>query len=286
VSYYDWYPKPNQPKKTDRGMRAKSRRGSFVDTWWATRWIDALEQLMDPGRLRRGRRYARAGQVLSITEKRGSIEAKVQGSRAKPYNVTIALEALTAAEWDKVLDILAKRAIFAAQLLSGEMPPDIEEAFDAAGVNLFPVAEDELIIDCTCPDWAEVCKHVAAVHYLLGEQFDENPWLLFRLRGRSEGQIMAGLRSRQGAEADTAAAEMSQAPPLQECLDHFWQTTEPLALSFAIEPPLVSLSVLRRLGQPGFLKDDLESLLRASYQNVTQATIGAWLGQEMGGDEP
>lgn len=183
MSYYDWYPE-SRPIQTDRGLKARSRRGGFAKNWWAERWIGNLEQLMDAGRLRRGRRYARQGQVLSLEERAGGVVAEVQGSRRKPYRVRIDLEPLDDAGWERVIDVLAERALFAARLLSGEMPEDIEEAFSAAGASLFPERRGELRTECSCPDPAQVCKHTAAVHYILGERFDEDPFLLFRLRGR------------------------------------------------------------------------------------------------------
>ena len=149
---------------------------------------------MDSGRLSRGRSYARRGQVLNIDEKDGEIRARVQGSRRAPYKVRISLNVLDDMAWDRVLDVLADQAIFTAQLLAGEMPAGIEEAFTAAGTSLFPVSGRELDTDCSCPDWSNPCKHIAAVYFLLGEAFDDDPFMLFRLRGRTETQILAELR--------------------------------------------------------------------------------------------
>ncbi len=193
--YDDFYP-PSRPIRTDQGLKARSQRGKFGQSWWAGRWIAALERLVDAGRLSRGRSYARAGQVLSIEERGGRVTARVQGSRPKPYTVSIELTRLTDAQWDAVVERMAERAAFVAHLLAGEMPKDIEEAFVAAGVSLFPDRSGDLITSCTCPDYANPCKHVAASHYILAERFDEDPFMLFRLRGRSEEQILAALRTR------------------------------------------------------------------------------------------
>ncbi len=155
MSYHDWYPE-SRPIQTDRGLKARSRRGGFARNWWAERWISNLEQLMDAGRLRRGRRYARQGQVLSLEERAGGVVAEVQGSRRKPYRVRIDLEPLDDAGWERVIEVLAERAHFAARLLSGEMPEDIEEAFSAADASLFPERRGELRTECSCPDPARV----------------------------------------------------------------------------------------------------------------------------------
>ena len=144
--------KPSSPSETGKGIKAHSKRGAFAENWWAQRWIGALEHVTDAGRLRRGQSYARKGQVLSIDEKAGVITARVQGSRPTPYKATIRLAPFTDAQWQAVIDGLAERAIFSAQLLAGEMPREIEEAFSAAGLSLFPAREDELVTNCTCPD--------------------------------------------------------------------------------------------------------------------------------------
>ncbi|MBX3055572.1 MAG: hypothetical protein KF770_03785 [Anaerolineae bacterium] len=128
--YYDF--KPTRPIETDQGIKARSKRGDFVKNWWATRWIKAMERVMDSGRLQRGRSYARKGQVLSLEEGQGRMTAKVQGSQRTPYKITIELTPLTEKDWEKVLAALAARPYFVAQLLAGEMPPEIEEVFQVA----------------------------------------------------------------------------------------------------------------------------------------------------------
>ena len=193
---YGNYFKPTKPKEAKDGIKARSKRGSFAKNWWAQRWIMALERLVDSGRLSRGRTYARKGQVLSIEESKNGISARVQGSRKTPYKVSIQIAPLSDSEWEKVFDALAKQAIFTAQLLAGEMPQDIEQTFDTAKVSLFPAKRGDLVTDCSCPDYANPCKHIAATHYILGERFDEDPFLIFRLRGRSQEQVMEALRRR------------------------------------------------------------------------------------------
>jgi uncharacterized Zn finger protein len=283
MRYSDFY-EPTTPRRSKAGIKAQSQRGAFAKHWWADRWIKALEGLLDAGRLRRGRSYARSGQVLSISEKAGGIEAKVQGSRPTPYKVSIELAALSDQQWQAVISALADRAIFTAQLLAGEMPQEIEEAFAAAGVSLFPDKSAELVTDCSCPDWANPCKHVAAVHYILGEQFDEDPFLLFRLRGRNQEQIIDALRSRRSA---AAGAELQETPatytvqeaaqPLTESLDRFW-SMEPPVTHFAlnIKPPVTPLSALKRLGQPAFLPENVEAVLAPVYRAASEAAIAGY----------
>lgn len=277
--FYNYFERTT-PIQTEEGIKARSQRGGFAKNWWAERWIKALERLVDKGRLSRGRSYARKGQVLEIKETKDGVAAKVQGSRPTPYKITINLKHLSGAEWAKVIDALAARAIFTAQLLAGEMPQEIEEAFAAAGVSLFPGKRDELVTSCSCPDYANPCKHVAATHYILGEQFDEDPFLLFRLRGRSQEQIMTALRARRAADAPMLAEEREAyvvdepAKPLEESLDTFWSAGQALTgFPTNIQPPATPLPVLKRLGQPGFLEENLMYLLRAAYTAITEKAV-------------
>ncbi len=290
MSRYDYYHffEPSRPIETDKGIKARSKRGDFAKNWWATRWIKALERLLDSGRLSRGRSYARKGQVLSITETKEGIEARVQGSSRRPYKVTIALDPLSQAEWEKVIDALASQAIFTAHLLAGEMPHEIETAFAAAGVSLFPEKSKQLITDCSCPDWANPCKHVAAVHYILGERFDEDPFLLFRLRGRTQEQVLAALRARRAGSDEPAEEEEAEEPvtPLPESVDNFWGVSEPgEPFKTSIKPPVAQLPVLKRLGQPNFLDEDVLALLGPAYRAITESAIATAFGEGVAEEE-
>jgi uncharacterized Zn finger protein len=287
-SYYDSYwPSYQSTRPIDvDGIKAKSRSGEFVQNWWATRWIEALKALMDSARLSRGRAYARRGQVLDIVLKPGKITARVQGSRPSPYKVTISLKPLKDTQWEAIFDALAAQAIFAAQLLNGEMPPDIEQVFDAIKVPLFPTSKQDLETDCSCPDWANPCKHIAAVYYLLGEQFDGDPFLLLKLRGREKDEISEALRRRRAGPdtlasptaAPIAAAEVSEpdeVPPLAARLDEYWGTDEALAdFNVQITEPVVELALLKRVGQPDFVESAaFRDQMERTYRAVTEQSL-------------
>ena len=195
--YWPHY-EPARPKPVKNGIKTKNERGAIGETWWSKRWIHVLESLGMGARLDRGRSYARRGQVVSIDVQKSVVTAKVQGSRPKPYSITIRLVSLSDKDWDKVIDIMASQAIFAAKLLSGEMPQNIEEAFVEAKVSLFPRSGKDLDTDCSCPDYANPCKHIAAVYYILAERFDSDPFLIFKLRGRTKEEIIQALRKKRG----------------------------------------------------------------------------------------
>ena len=120
MSYGDYF-KPSRPKAAKDGIKARSQRGGFAKSWWAQRWITALERLNESGQLARGRSYARRGQVLSIEEVKGGVEARVQGSRPKPYKISIQITSLTDSRWKRSLTRWPNRPFITAQLLAGEM---------------------------------------------------------------------------------------------------------------------------------------------------------------------
>jgi len=282
--YYDWqyYPKTT-PIPVEDGIKAKTKRGQqFGKTWWASRWIAALKPLVDSARLRRGRSYARRGQVMEIDIEPGEIRAMVQGSRRTPYEVWIDIPPLKDADWERVIDAMAQQALFAAKLLAGEMPADIEEAFSTADVSLFPSSSKDLATYCSCPDWANPCKHIAAVYYLLGERFDEDPFMIFQLRGRTKEAIMEGLRSRRSAglmavaEAPAAYAaegpEAADSPPLEADPEGYWTLGERLDdFRVTIAPPQVEAALLKRMGPPPFWRSsrDFLAMLSPVYAAVT-----------------
>ena len=270
-----------RPRLPADGIKAKSQRGDFGESWWAKRWISGLEGFGYGGRLARGRSYARGGAVLSIEIGRGHVSARVQGSLPRPYQVKISLAPLGDAQWASATGAMAEQAIFAAKLLAGEMPQEIEQAFAAAKVPLFPRNSRDLTTTCSCPDQANPCKHIAAVYYLLGERFDEDPFLLFELRGRNKDQIGAALR---GRRADTSAdavyetAPRERAPALADLLVGFDEPATPLELIAPhVAAPEVEAALLRRYGAP---PAGVEDGLRAAYTTLTRAALERLLGGE------
>lgn len=278
----DWGYPSSTPIRTDKGIKAKTQRGTFGESWWAKRWITALEQFGWGNRLTRGRSYARQGQVLSIDLSVGKVAASVQGSRPTPYRVTIKIAPLSDTQWEQVADAMAQQAIFAAKLLAGEMPQDIEDAFIHTGVPLFPQSSKDIVTYCSCPDSANPCKHIAAVYYLLGEQFDDDPFLLFRLRGRTREQVMDMLSSRRVATVDDEQTEDVAAIPIEpvaaldELLATYYQASEDIdSIAVHIAAPEIAAPLLRRLGTP---PAGTERALQAVYTAMTAAVQERVLG--------
>jgi uncharacterized Zn finger protein len=254
------FPPASKPRKTSGGIKAQSKRGAFGERWWAKQWIGVLEGFGLGTRLARGRTYARQGQVIEIAIESGAVRAKVQGSRKNPYNVTMAIEPLTVAQWCAVAEAISQTPRFAALLLNGEMPQDIEGAFTAARCDLFPRSIADLRTACSCPDWSNPCKHVAAVYYLIGEEFDRDPFLLFALRGLERDALLRELRLEGDAPVETPC---------------FVTGSEPRgpAPRPAVEPPPVDAWLLRRAGRLPFWHGGvtLEEALLVVYAKAAEA---------------
>ena len=287
---WEYYPR-TPPKTVKNGMKAKSKRGEIGETWWSKRWVSILKSFHMGARLDRGRSYARRGQIISIDIEKGIVSAKVQGTRRNPYAVKIELPPLSDDEWDTVTDCMASQALFAANLLSGEMPKNIEEAFDQVDLSLFPSSKEELHTYCSCPDWANPCKHIAAVYYLLAEQFDEDPFLIFTLRGRTKEEVIQILREKRVSalpKEDALEKEvLLDVVPLEECLDTFWEAGEDLD-SFVTSPSAAEVEnvILKRLGKAPFAVrgENIALLLLKGYDAVRAAALQKVL-HEWGGNQ-
>lgn len=288
-----WDYEPSRPIPVRDGIRARSRRGSVGESWWSRRWVGFLEALHMGARLDRGRSYARRGQVVSMDITLGSVTARVQGSRPQPYSVSIRLAPLSEGQWAKVIEAMAAQALFSAKLLAGEMPQNIEEAFQAAQVSLFPTTPRDLQSECSCPDWANPCKHVAAVYPLLGEEFDRDPFLIFLLRGKGKADLIARVRGLRagGAQTDEAGPKTrtprkrrEKGPaPLEQCLDRFWAMGPEMASSRVnLASPAVPLAVLKRLGPPPFLEGKGQTMdaLGRAYRAASQEALKLAYGEE------
>lgn len=200
---------PNNPITTQLG-----NDGLGQQPWWVEQWMELINSYRFKKRLERAWEYARSGNVTSIRFEGRRVHARVQGSEEEPYKVKLWLDVLSDEDWGYVLDALTQKARWSAQLLAGVMPADIERAFAASGRRLFPFKLQEVRSECTCPDKANPCKHVSAVFYLMGERFSEDPFVLFQLRGRTRGQLLADLaKLRRRALARLTEAASEEAPP-------------------------------------------------------------------------
>lgn len=184
------------------GIATTRQTGPIATTWWSRRFTSVLESYGLGTRMQRGRRYARTGQVMDIEVSPGMLAARVQGSRPTPYLVTAAFAVLDDERWSAVTDVMRTKVGFVARLLDGEVPAELEEVFADAGVSLFPATWSDIQATCSCPDWQNPCKHIAAVLYLLADRLDNDPWLLLELRGHRREVLLDALTGKVSAAGD------------------------------------------------------------------------------------
>jgi uncharacterized Zn finger protein len=293
AGYWDAF-RPSKPIAAKGGVKSQSKRGAFGSSWWAKRWIAVLEGLEIGGRLSRGRSYARKGQVLSIAVGKGRVKAEVQGSRSQPYRVEIEVKELSQDAWKKLAEVLSRQAVFVAKLLVGEMPEQIEDAFRETELSLFPETQGDLVTSCSCPDYANPCKHVAAVYYLLGEEFDRDPFLILKLRGIEQEELVAlvGSPPAGAAEPPEPLPDKPLPPePLPADPAEFWghAAAAPGAEEDLgeVRIPSVTAALPRRLGSFPFWRgtEDFLPWLEEVYRQASPAGMAVFLLQSRADDE-
>lgn len=267
--------------------------------WWVQQWVDLLNSYRFKKRLERARSYAREGHVLRIEFVGPKVLADVQGTEPDPYKVSLSLNPFSDEEWGYVIESMSQQAIFAAKLLAGEMPANIEAVFTQNGLSLFPFTLSEIRSRCSCPDKANPCKHIGAVYYLLGDRFSEDPFVLFQLRGRTREQILTTLRQLRSQGKNTTEATTQVAPAIAAAspvsplptIDQFWHYTQPLEPSLVvISPPPSSETILDTLGPIPFASNALGTAaasalssqaamqyLQTIYQTTSQQAVVAAL---------
>lgn len=249
---------PSGPRPPRGGIKGLAKRGAPATNGWGRRWMQVVENFHLGGRLARGKGYARQGQVSDIRIDTGLVEGRVQGSQPEPYEVRIQVRTLSGVEEAKLSRSLAAQPRLVARLAAGEMPRDLEKAFGAARLSLFPTRGGDLKTSCTCPGEANPCKHVAAVYCLMGEEFDRDPFLLLRMRGIDRSRLTAlleaqgpaperGRRRARGPAADRTPVASDDTA--ESGTERFWQGTAlPPGWLGEVRTPPMQAAVLKRAG--------------------------------------
>jgi uncharacterized Zn finger protein len=192
----------------------------FSRTWWGQRFIEALEKFTDSGRLGRGRAYARNGKIKEHQIKDGKVSAKVRGSvnpyfgvtKEPTYTTSIEIKTISEADWSKIVARLGTKASIISKLLLGEVPDNIESIFAEMNLHLLPHNRQDFQTKCSCPDSSNPCKHIAGVYYLVATQLDQDPFLLFELRGISRSKLQEELAKSPLGKALSASLAAGELP--------------------------------------------------------------------------
>ena len=179
------------------GIRAQESRSGGARTWWARRWLEVLERMGLGARLGRGKHYAVSGQVTGMRLEGPHVEAQVVGTRPDPYRVTIDFRVPEGAAREAIVSRIKGEPMIAARLIADDMPTEVEQAFRDCGLDFFPGGKlapgvYDMTTACSCPDYANPCKHVSAVLLILGEEISRRPMTLLELRGIGEEDLYEG----------------------------------------------------------------------------------------------
>jgi uncharacterized Zn finger protein len=250
----------------------------WSESWPAQRWVRIIEQAAPGKRAVDGLEYASLGQTKTVIIEHSSLVASVQGRAERPYQVKFQFEPLTPEQWEKVGGVMTDQAVYAAKLLAGDLPANIEDVFVPLGLKLFPTDVSEIVFSCTCPDYlAEErtrnaakaagenpgpllwCKHAACAAYLLAQRLASDPFVMFKLRGLDGQELLERLRHSR-AVANSSKTNPSvyagRVPGVSdsglvtfEATRDFWELNSDIEnLDAPIVPPPVSHPLLRRLG--------------------------------------
>jgi len=269
------------PRRIRHGLRLRSRDGVNVSSEMARWWLAAVEQAFDAEARSEGHAYARSGQIATMDFVDGRIDASVQGREARPYATVVDFGVFDAEKWDHLVALMAGEAVHVAKMLDNDITEPMRELFEEQGARLLPAAADELVCRCSCTDEGR-CKHAAAVCFLLAERFDQDPGLIFSIRGIPRSRLLERLRQVRAiqthgvasAHADPHIPESEVPPvPLEESLETFWRTDRPAVLRDQSRSEWPSHALLRRLGpSPLNGRFPLVGLMASIYDAVAEAT--------------
>lgn len=274
-----------------------------IQNGWQRRWLALLTDLEIANEPSQLRQQIQGCRVRQLELSAGHIAADVVRRDSASCTVVIEAAELTDEQWTAVLDALGSQAIFSAQLLAGDMPTEIEKVFAQCGATLMPAMADDLQIICGCCTSAErLCRPALAAYVAVGEMLNDDPWLLFRLRGRDRQQVLRELHARRSGLTDDGAgqaapagqsliyraggvpAQLEETPLLDEMLDHYWgRARHQLEFQHHITAPHIELVLLRRLGPPSFADAsvDVYEDLAETYRRVTNASMAVAYSPEV-----
>ncbi|MCS6928083.1 MAG: DEAD/DEAH box helicase [Saprospiraceae bacterium] len=263
---YDYFKKPPAPEAVE-GATNKT----YGNTWWGRRWLEALKGIDHSNRLARGKIYANKGLVKQLEIKDGSISAFVQGTAPEPYEVSLRIPWFNEGHRRRTVKLVTKNPIFLSKLLNRELPPELEEELRKSGVHLFPRRWQEISGMCSCPDWVVPCKHMAAVLYVVANEIDKNPFLIFDLHNFD---LLEALEKRGVSQSAVSEVNAAQAAALQQDIEHtideefVWDEAALEALDFSKIPPNCSDDLLRLLSEkPVFYPEgDFKKILASVYR--------------------
>lgn len=280
-------PPPKNPRRVRGGVKPTASAEALGASWPAQYWSHLLEQVAEEQALADGAEYSRLGQTRKIEMLPGKIEARVQGRAERAYDVSIELPTLAPEPCQILVDAMLDQAVYAAKLLSGELPSSIDDLFTPLGVTLFPSSPGQLKPSCTCREETPWCKHVCCVAILIADRLTFDPLVILTLRGIPATELMEQLREQRTLTGSSRPQPTVYVPPvpgaaemepvdLDQCIGHYWEPGPGLEdLELPVDRPAVSHPLLRRLGSSPFTKGQfpLVGLLATCYDMISDRAL-------------
>jgi SNF2 family DNA or RNA helicase/uncharacterized Zn finger protein len=240
---------------------------SFGNTWWGQQWLGALDRIDFSNRLPRGKSYANKGAVTSIKIKGNQIEAKVQGTRKTPYKVSIIVPPYYEEHTSVFMDAIKSNPLVLAKLLNRELPQELMEIAEQSGIKIFPSSWQDIKLNCSCPDWAVPCKHLAAVIYIIANEIDKNPFLVFKLHNFDILEHLKEVESNVKTEEKQPILNPSKIAFGKKNLPEFNPNDETFdLLDFSTIPELTKQIISLYPSKTLFFNGDFQALLTQHYK--------------------
>lgn len=258
-------------------------RKTYGNTWWGKQWLNALKNIDFSNRLPRGRTYANKGAAKNIQIKENLISALVQGSRRKPYKVNFEIPLFTPKEKATIVNVITANPLYLSQLLNRQLPTELFQALKTEGIALFPESWSNISGECSCPDWAVPCKHMAAVLYLVANEIDKNPFLVFQLHGFN---LFEALENKGYAAADAQEIQFTQTQDLWEVAprshsEHTWDEEVFQQFDLSTIPSSKDNLIAILNEKPVFFPDgDFKVILDKAYTQIAKQLSRKKVNQE------
>jgi len=246
--------------------------GKFGVTWWGDQWLNSLTHIDYDNRLPRGRAYAGNGSVRSIEIAKNIISAKVQGHAPRPYKITIEIPLLQAKEKGTLIEAIINNNFILSKLLNRELPQDLNQIAVKNGIKLFPSRWNDFKMNCSCPDWAVPCKHLAAVIYLVANEIDKNPFLVFTLHGLDLIHELSSMNITQKENEFEKIHSVEDFIADIETVNPVFKFNKELfiSLDFSVIEDLKEKIVSILTPNPLFYKKDFREILQKQYKTIAK----------------
>ncbi|MBD2699938.1 DEAD/DEAH box helicase [Spirosoma sp. BT702] len=252
-----------------------AERIAYGKTWWGQEWLKALTSIDMANRLPRGKTYANQGAVHSLTISQNQIGASIKGSAPRPYKAKLSVPLLTDQEKEWLLTEIRENPATLAQLLNRQLPPELTEFTTRRGIQLFPRSFRDLSMGCSCPDFAVPCKHLAAVIYVIANEIDRNPFIVFQLKGLDIlGELQKSQLDKVGGTLETVLS-LKELGTDELPDDEDWHPDEKAraSLDFATIPLLTDQLLELLSPDVTFAKGDFHKSLTKAYKLFTKTPV-------------